>query len=52
MGRIDRTGRIRIESTWIPPLDRGPPSGGRPIRGIPLQVGISERITSIVVGVK
>ena len=51
-GSIDRAGGVRIESNWITPLDMGSPSGGRPIHGILRPVGISDRITSYVVGVK
>ena len=46
------TGTIRIDSNWIPPLDRGSPSGGHPVHGILLPVGISDRITANVVGLK
>ena len=46
---VDREGRIRIDSSWITPLDRVP---ARWASGILLPVGISDRITSNVLGVK
>ena len=52
MGRIDRTGRIRIDSNWIPPLDRGFPARRASDPRDAAPVGISDIITPNVVGVK
>ena len=40
-----------VESSWVPPTDGAPPSGGRPINGLLLLVGISDRVISNVVRV-
>ena len=43
-GRVDKRGRITIDSNRIPPPAMGIPTGGRPVRGVLLLVGISERM--------
>ena len=41
-----------VESSLAPPPDGAPPSGGCPIHGLPILVGIPDRVISNVVGVR